>query len=110
MNGRGIQLLVPSRPAQVSPEDLEPVVVLLLGGIRLTEFPLEDGEVVVIGQHLVVAAVHHLPDQRILQFRRSYRGGEEEGGENEDRDSAIHSFRHSRRKERITDSLLRPYI
>lgn len=77
VNGRGVQLLVPPRAAQVSPEDLEPAIVLLLGRVRLSKFPLEDGEMVMVRQRLI-AAINHLPDQRLLRAGeriRCRRGG-----------------------------------
>ncbi|GER50330.1 tryptophan synthase beta chain [Striga asiatica] len=72
VDGGGVELLVPPRAAQVSLEDPEPAVVLLLRGVRLSEFPLEDREVVVgVQQRVLVngpqilAVIHHLPNQKI---------------------------------------------
>lgn len=96
VNGRGVELLVPPRAAQVSSEDLEPAIVLLLGSVRLPESPLEYGEVVEVCQRLVLVAINHLPDQRILRAGeciRCRRGGcnaEDERQEEEETEPVIH--------------------
>ena len=74
MSRRWIELLVPPRPAQVCLEDLEPVIVLLLRGVRFPKPPLEDREMMVIGGQkiLLLAALnvaelrHYLSDDDIV--------------------------------------------
>lgn len=87
---------MPPSTSEVGPEHLEPVIVLILGGIRLAVLALEEGEVVVVGEDAAggqVPAAHHLPDQRVLtvSLRSGVHGGErEEREEDEKRERAIH--------------------
>lgn len=109
---RGIELLVPPRPAQVIPEHLEPAIVLFLGGVRLAEAPLEEGEVAMIGREVAAirgGVVHDLPDQQriAVDLRRSAGRDEDENeGEREEgdeRERAIHGSREksARQNEKI---------
>lgn len=51
MYSAGVKLLVTLGKSQISLEDLETVIVLLLGGVRFVEPFLEEGEMVVgLGQ------------------------------------------------------------
>lgn len=77
---RRVQSLVSLGSAHVGLEHVEPVVVLLLARVRLAEFELEEREVVLRSEEMFavvivvmvvvvkafIAAVHHLPDQRIF--------------------------------------------
>lgn len=120
VGGRGVELLVPPRAAEVRAEHPEPVVVLLLGAVRPSEPPLEEREVVVVRQGgalpTVAAVVHHLPDQRVavaggevLRRGRGGEGGGEEGGDEEEREAAIHGaevFVRDREREGGVDGFL----
>ena len=55
-------------PSQVRLEDREPVIVLLLGGVRLAEPALEEPEVVVGAQQVVT--VDNLLDHEVLAISR----------------------------------------
>lgn len=87
--GRGVEPLVALGAAEVGLEDLEPVVVLLLGRVSFTEPGLEEREMVLRSEPDLTVFVHHLPDQKIVavwsageRFRRSVYGGNEEEREN----------------------------
>nr|GMC54929.1 probable beta-D-xylosidase 7 [Ipomoea batatas] len=68
VDGGRVQHLVALSAAQVSLEDGEPVVVLLLRRVALPELGLEQREVMVgVEQRIVLAVRHDLPDQRILR-------------------------------------------
>lgn len=101
VDGGGIDQLVALGAAQVSLEDGESVIVLLLGGVRLAVLGLEQGEVVVGVQELVDGLRtfgDDLADQRIVGdgvhegIDGSERGGEE-GESNDERESQRRHYR-----------------
>lgn len=76
---RRVQALMAASAAHVSLEHLEPVIVLLLGSVRLPEPALEVQKVVLCSQP-DAAALHHLHDQRLIVA--AVRRRREEDGEN----------------------------
>lgn len=77
MNGSGIDPLVPFGSAQVGLEDAEPVVVLLLTRVGLSERSFEVGEVTLGVEEWIVRLRHDLSDQRIAAI--SYGGRNRRG-------------------------------
>lgn len=77
-----------------------PVVVLLLGGVRLSKPPLEELEVMVLVVRFVLAA-DDLPDHQVAVVARLIGGGERDGYEErdseEERETAIHVCRERER-------------
>lgn len=80
---RRVQTLVAAGAAHVSLEHLVPVIVLVLGIVRLPEPALELQKVVLCSQP-DVTAIDHLHDQRFLvaAVRRGRHGRENEGERN----------------------------
>lgn len=79
VNGGGVEQLVALGPAQVSLEDGESVIVLLLSGVRLPVLAFEQGEMVVGVQELVDGfrtIGYDLADERIIGdgVQKRYRG------------------------------------
>ena len=62
----GVELLVALGAAQVSLEDREPVIVLLLSGVGLAVVALEEREVVLRIEEMIFTVRYNLADQEIL--------------------------------------------
>lgn len=108
VDGGGVRQLVALGAAQVSLEYREPVVVLLLGGVRPAVLALEQVEVVVGVQQLVDGLRplgHDLADQGIIgddgvkEGIRRERGGEERESE-EERESQRRHYRSGEEEEK----------
>ncbi|RDY01326.1 hypothetical protein CR513_15370, partial [Mucuna pruriens] len=87
VNRRRVQALMAPSAAQVSLEYIEPVIMLLLGSVRLPEPALELQKVMIRSQP---GAVHHLPNQRLLIAVRRGRHRYDNGEDGEEEKSPIH--------------------